>query len=364
MNKRLHDGDEREGGASSAVMQPLYVSPCLSRDEGLDLVAVWRGVLKRKFVVLGSVVITLLISLIYLGLAPETYRAEAGFLPPHARDIQALVVDEWGAKKYTSASVYEEFRKNLRSGRLARKFHDIGISDDAMSAGGAPVSKYGAAGDMTRNFTVVEDALDPRFTMVTYEARDAESAAGHLNRFADAANRMTVDDLHADVMASIQARVQRLQDEIAGKLERARIDREDRIAGLREAEQIARVLGLDGPGAMSVSPTVENDGTEIVAVEMPKFLQGSKAIQAEIAVLEARKDDSPFSEGLRDLQEKLANLEKVTIPKDELSAVVFDRPATVPRAPASPKKLLVIVSALCPEFDDGGGVCQNAWVFV
>ena len=67
------------------------------------------------------------------------------------------------------------------------------------------------------------------------------------------------------------------------------------------------------------------------------------ALKAEIEVLQTRKDDAPFIQGLRDLQEELASLEGITIDASDVHPVFIDQKAVVPDEPERPKKILIVL---------------------
>jgi len=76
-------------------------------------------------------------------------------------------------------------------------------------------------------------------------------------------------------------------------------------------------------------------------------MRGTRALESEILVLEARKSDEPFIKGFRDLQERRAFLESISIDTDALSAVTVDAAAKTPYRSERPRKfLLMFVAAM------------------
>jgi len=81
--------------------------------------------------------------------------------------------------------------------------------------------------------------------------------------------------------------------------------------------------------------------------QAPLYMRGTKALEAEITVLESRKSDEPFVAGMRDLQEKQSFLEGISIDRSKLSAVTIDAAAIAPYQAEKPrKKLILILSAV------------------
>jgi len=76
---------------------------------------------------------------------------------------------------------------------------------------------------------------------------------------------------------------------------------------------------------------------------VPLYMRGSGALETEIAVLESRKSDEPFINGYRDLQERLAFLDAISIDVASLSAFTMDDPARIPYGAEKPNKKSIIV---------------------
>jgi len=66
-------------------------------------------------------------------------------------------------------------------------------------------------------------------------------------------------------------------------------------------------------------------------------------LRAEIKVLGNRKNDAPFIEGLRDLEEGAAALAKIKIDAQAVKPVFIDQQAFVPKYPVKPSKVLILV---------------------
>lgn len=105
------------------------------------------------------------------------------------------------------------------------------------------------------------------------------------------------------------------RQEIIEKIEALRINaklkREDRIQELKEAASIAKGLGIRDQ-AFGVSQTSSQNSvvyTEI-STQKPLYMLGEKALMAEVRELKSRISDDAFIPDLRELQEKLKQLDK------------------------------------------------------
>ncbi len=66
------------------------------------------------------------------------------------------------------------------------------------------------------------------------------------------------------------------------------------------------------------------------------------ALNTEIRYLKSRKSDDPFIIGLRDLQEQLTMLQKITFDKEKMKAVRIDQAAFTPKNPIKPNRRLIV----------------------
>ncbi|MDQ7001103.1 MAG: GNVR domain-containing protein, partial [Ghiorsea sp.] len=143
----------------------------------------------------------------------------------------------------------------------------------------------------------------------------------------------------SDVRAQVNGLIQSLEATINGKLAMAKLRRLDRIAQLKEALHVAKVIGQKD------RQVIRSNGLSMMAGKVPLYLLGESALQAELSRLLAREDDAPFVQGLRDLQEKTKVLQGLTIDETSIHPMLWDQKAIVPEKPIKPKKILIIILA-------------------
>ena len=79
----------------------------------------------KKWLVIAVTVIAALGSVVYALQQPPIYKAEALLLPPKAKDVQSLNVQEvQGVQGVTAAGAFAAFKNNLSSRSLQKKFID------------------------------------------------------------------------------------------------------------------------------------------------------------------------------------------------------------------------------------------------
>jgi chain length determinant protein (polysaccharide antigen chain regulator) len=333
---------------------PVQIVSGMDRDDEVNLKELWRVIVRRKRLILVVLSVSVLSAVVYsLFFARPLFTASAHLLPPQQHSIQGLLVmgdgglDGFDIKRYTPDFVYGAFLQNLRSRGLRREFFDAHELASHYSTGspGEDVN-VDRMFDTTFNkrLKMQADTSDPSSVAVYFSDADLHFAAQWLKQIIEFANERTVQQLLSDVNGAIRAEAKDVRRQLAAKLKLAEQRRQDTLASLKEALRVAETLGIKDAGAF---PDVANKTQERLTVntaQLPLYMRGTVALEAEIAVLESRKSDEPFISGFRDLQEQLGLLEGISIDAESLSAVTLDE---VPRLPytAKPKKALIVLLA-------------------
>jgi len=332
---------------------PVCVVPYGDRDDEISLIDLWRVIVARKMLILLSVLGAILLASLYLFLAEPSYRAEANLLPPQRQDIQALISYRSKANlkidQYTPGLVYQFFLKNLKSKGLRREYFDaqnlavhyLGDNlDEAANIDRIFDKKF------NQSLRVQADNQDAVFVVASFAYQDPALAAQWLNQFIAFVNERTVRQLVNDTNASILAEIERVRYQLESKLKLAMRKRQDRIVNLNEALRVAKMLGIENASSFPVISENEKTAIEVNTNRSPLYLRGTKALEAEIVVLESRKSEEPFIARLRDIQEKKNFLKSIQIDLDQLSAVTIDTSARVPYRVERPRKKLIFLLAV------------------
>lgn len=346
---------ESKSFEKSADVPPIsvYLTPVGDRNDEVSLLALWQIILRRKRIVLLSLLAALLLAITYVMTLRPLYRADAYLLPPPQQNIQGLMIDYGGGnsleiRRYTPDLVYKAFLTNLKSKGVRREFfdtHDL--------AGHYLIGEPYTDADIDRAFDVAFsenlevrlDKQDISFVTVSFTDQDPTLAAEWLNELIVFVNQRTVDQLFEEVNAAIREQIEQVRYQLASKLKLAAQRRNDRILDLQEALRVAIALGIENTGGLTPTIAKETTSIGVNTAEIPLYMRGKKALEAEIAVLESRKSDEPFIVGLRDLQEKQALLEGITIDRDKLSAITIDVAARTPYRSEKPRKTLIVILA-------------------
>ena len=105
-----------------ALQTVTYVpqSPQQFEDDTIDLYELWITLWNKKWLVIAVTAIAALGSVVYALQQPPIYKAEALLLPPGKQDIQSLNFP--GVQEVNPDGVFAEFKKNLMSRNLQKKF--------------------------------------------------------------------------------------------------------------------------------------------------------------------------------------------------------------------------------------------------
>ncbi|MDH1933110.1 hypothetical protein [Pseudomonas sp. GD03696] len=120
--------------------------------------------------------------------------------------------------------------------------------------------------------------------------------------------------------------------------------RMDQVARLKEALRVARSIGLEKPPI--ISDTLSNEVSAGMNGALT-YMRGTKALEAEIANLEARSSDDPFIQDLREKQEKLSFLRTLKVDPSLVAMYQQDGAVSQPDEPIKPLKAVILLLSAC-----------------
>jgi len=353
-------GNQHQVPGAHQQVQPLPA------DE-IDLVELWRILVSNKLLIISITLFCTAAAVAAALLLPREYRAEVLMLPPPAQTVEKLnVLNVSGmgegsipvsgvAEQYffhvEGVDLYNRLITNLQSSRLQHRFFDdnkllpaLAGKDDTRSQERIFLEEFRAkmkVGGLKKGNT------DQEFISVTLQGKDPAQLAEWLNSFVDLADRAVI----SAVTNSFAVRVKRTRDSVQHRIASLRATeksrRMDRIARLEEAIKVARQLGWierpENPGVFYEQAKKEQMNMSFSLQEMPLYLRGVKALQAEITVLKERTNDDPFIPDLRGLQEYLDFLSSISQDTENVHAMQIDQPAIANDRPVKPKRKMIVV---------------------
>ena len=225
------------------------------------------------------------------------------------------------------------------------------LLDVAKESGVVPSSGDKAADERAAvNFVRSVTFTPPTDRKPNFEMRARASNEDALNKFValslDNTRVEVAKIIRASIMAKISAGENMRKDaiatltiDVASRRQRAENVRKDDMERLGEQAQIAERLNLTEPVAI---PALSANGQSTAAVsaqvisgDQPLYFQGSAALNKQIDLLKNRKDNDPYTTGLRDLQTQiymLQNDNRASVLRTLLDKSPLKDPATAPLA--------------------------------
>ncbi len=389
------------------------------QNDEIDLGELIRALWARKWLIVGVTAIATLISIAYALTATKYFKTQSVLRP-----VAMNVLDELNSSKVYKLTP-EEALQRVGSGissyeyRLAyyRKHQDlfgpVAISDEQTfeqglnqindsfeilrpdpkrNDGGFPfvglayIYPWGVQGAEVVNGLIEYVVQQERIAI----AKDVEVIIQ--NRLANLEQRMAAE--RAAYQAGKQAQIAgleeadllrraQLNDELNALRKQLRIRRENRIAQLNEAIQIAKSLGIEKPSTPSAlgesaHPTAAGNviRTEVNNQQFPLYFMGREALEAERTALQQRRSDDFTEPRVAKIQTELRLLEQnrqvqllkqrdeedlfigdyakwnkeaaalrgLNLDISKLQLISVDQQAVYPRSALKPKKLMIVLA--------------------
>ena len=318
-------------------------------DDTIDLYELWITLWKRKWLVIAVTVVAALGSIVYALLQQNVYKVEALLLPPKAKDIQSINFFSLSIERnnnplvsvkneHNSASVFEQFKQNLKSRTLHKKFIQENGLMEVMAPMRTPETRdediYNGFAELIKLENV------EGLTSLSIELNNSEIAAHWVNDLIEFVDKETIHQLVQNQLISIANQIRDIEYAIGSKRQMAKQRREDKILRYKEASIIA--MQLDIVDRIDTTNVVQNNRLNITTTNIPLYYRGYRALNAEIEYLNNRKSDDPFILGLRDLQEQLTLLRSIKFDKDNLVTVHIDQAAYPSSSPIKPNRRVIV----------------------
>lgn len=317
----------------------------LSGSDEIDLVELVRGVWRQKLWMALVAVPVIGVALAYVMLAAPVYEAKLYIRPPTQNDIAQLNFgrgEGTGLTPLSAKDVYSIYMKALQSEAVRDKFFRNAFlptltQDERKGSRDALYAQFNGM------LTVAQAARDvPDRYVITASVEDPRLAAIWVSNYAEMAADRAKDELLSGTRSDISIMADNLEQQIRASRASASNQRADQIAQLNEALRIAKSIGLEKP------PIISNTLSSEVSAGMGgalTYMRGAKALEAEIANLEARSSNDPYIPGLRERQEKLNFLRNLKIDPSLVAMYQQDGAVSPPDKPVKPRKVIIMLLA-------------------
>lgn len=324
--------------------QPLN----LTASDEIDLVELFQSLWAQKWPILACTALITACAAAFVVLSTPIYRAQAGVLPPRLSDIADynLGRSEAALAEFKVQDVYAVFKRNLLSDALKRKlFLEAYLPSLAERQAEEARDKLWERFNNALSVKAVDVKNNPDFYQIAVQHEDPQTAAEWANRYVAMAAVKTELEMQSNLMTEIGTKAQSIERQIEVVRRIAKKNREDRIVRLREALVVAETVGIDAPQVTAGKTSSDGELAEFMDGNL-MYMRGARAVRAELAVLEKRKNDAPFIPELRDLEKQWEFLKRVDVNPDNVSVFTLDSVAEVPETPINPKKTLILALGL------------------
>ena len=335
-----------------------------SLEDEIDLFELWDGLVQEKVTILLSFCAAVIIAVIYVFSVTPVYKASSYLLPPLPEKVlpmnvlaQSLgsegEVEGWNVAFNSSASVFKIFYATLGSRQTLKIIFD---EYDLVSLYNPEIKKLTGADNLkakraafdnfTNDFTIhLIDKNNLSLGVIVHLSLALSDAqvAEILNALVKVAEQGAINQLFKQITVERTARLSLFQQRIesARKVEQDR--RLDRLALLNESIAITKSLGISKPITAGPSLNVNNANVN-TGQTFALYLLGSDLLEAEKKVLELRKNDDAFIDGLRDWQEELRKLNALKIELKKFAVVDINQSALLADK-VKPNKVLTLAVA-------------------
>jgi len=318
----------------------------------------WR----HRAILLGCTILSLAIAAGYAFWASPVYESSAEIFPPTRSELlpysSALsrVTDESGDPSHAvpdsvvydqqTQDVYATFIRHLASSSLKRTF----FKDHYL-----PAVLQGDSGNKARLRQQLDDDLSLDFpkrkddytVTVKLRGKDPAQVAQLTNAYVELALAEAKAEYSKDLQAHVQASRAALDNQVQALKGSSKESRQFQLERLRSALKIAESLGLKDSAYPSMPVVTQGDQpSDPAGLNSLLYLHGTKALEAEIKMVESRENDDAYIAQLPALQEKLRLLDTVDTSLADFAVAHIDQPAVAAYRPVAPQKDVVLVLGL------------------
>ncbi|MEQ8689668.1 MAG: Wzz/FepE/Etk N-terminal domain-containing protein, partial [Pseudomonadales bacterium] len=392
---------------------PTLHENAYARDDEIDLIELGAGLWARRWLIGAITLVFTALAALYALLATPSYEAPAELRPQTSSALAELTESDLVSATPQSAFVrtLSELRSSAAQSRAIRRILGDDNSprlEDIFSIGTSLESRT-MSGATTENFT--------RATIIARH-KDPTSAAAMANTLIEIASNATAETLIEELHSTAAARLANLERDIDRRREATKRDteiritqleekdsiardelrdrirelratsrklREDELTRLREALSIATELDITEPrgnefqNIVNIDTSTRTARADRSANNLPLYALGTRWLQAEIAALESREGDDHDTPQIRELEQRLAELEvneeiealkrredftpfipgisgllsekarleaAILSEFPNLSVVRIDRVAQPPESPVAPRRKLIVAMGM------------------
>lgn len=340
------DKNSQEQVREYLVLDPDSIQRSTAGDD-ISLLDLWAILARKRILIFGILAASLVTSVVIAYLTAPVYQATVHFQPQKFGAIEELDIPVYDSKD-AQMDAFNKFQRNFMD---RENLLDFFIRKQLYKA---YLNNHGNADTEIANTFEKKFLKDIRLheagkgkgnLTATLNWKDAAEGAALLNEYSQEVIRKSTDQLVNKLNKKLLLRKEKIQTKIDLLRDSQQRATNDRLARLDEDINIAKELGIKrGKGL------VEWHASNLIidaSVNQSTFFrgyEGYEVLEAEKRILQARKNNDPFTPGLNEELEELEYLDSIKIPDDLISVARMTSQATTALSPRiKPRKKLVIV---------------------
>ena len=357
---------------------PHQPSPFPQEDE-ISLIDIFRVLLKHKWTILGLTILTTLIGIFYAQSLPSVYEVKSLLLPPTEKQVEPLNIQtaplnleslenvmsdlmvikgDQDAQSFginlNAKKAFNIFKQNLYASTASRQiFKEMNLLEVFADKTEEDNNVERAISAFHESLTIETTEGKEKITGVvistatlSMQGTDPKLISEIVNRLVKIASENAISEIIENIDAKVATRKKNYSQFIQMSLKKAVVKRKDRIELLSEQAEIARSLGLIGPGTGKIYSVDGSIRERLESYNTVQYLRGEKSLLLEINLLGNRKSDAPFINSLRYIEAELARLEGIHIDPKSVSVMRVDKTAFQPNLSIKPNRRVIIMSSV------------------
>ncbi|MGO3841017.1 MAG: Wzz/FepE/Etk N-terminal domain-containing protein [Alcaligenes pakistanensis] len=331
-----------------------------NKTEETDLADIIWFLCSKKWQIVGTTFLFVLLAVAYVFLATPVYRSEAfitqttpaglkhynlaseisgpaisDLLNP-GRGPSSLHIDQIEPK-----DAYNIFRKQLNSLSLKRAFFEFNYlpeteKESTNNFADTTTKKEDIWNEFLENMVI--NTPDPeQVSSVSLSGTQPKILAPLVMKYIELAEQRTRTLLVEKLQSDIDVLKHSVEAQLSALRKTAEVANAAALIRLRDAYTLAQAIHLESPPVSGNLITSYEDNN--------LYLRGTKALLAEIEIREKRVNYDPYINELNNLEKKRLLLNSIKIDKEKIVAIKIEDEAKNPITPIKPRKLLTILLA-------------------
>ncbi|WP_370680088.1 hypothetical protein [Comamonas sp. GB3 AK4-5] len=302
---------------------------------------------RQRLLIGGTFFAGLLISAASVAMRQPLYEVRAYLDAPYNNELIQLNQGrspDSGLEPFTPEQVYTYFTRRLLSDEaLQRFFAETYLPAQAQRPASAAAEQALFSG--MKHHVLRMTPPPPKGRMlysIQVVAPTGSQAAQWATDFLTQVEQDAKTALLTDSEKSVSLLIHNTEQDWQERLRVSQTMRQDRLALLDEALQVAQAVGQHEPQITRMQPP-QQDGLAPYMDGSQLYARGTRSLQAEIDVLKRREDEAPFVDGLRAAEAQLRLLKEHQAAARDFAIIHMDGQIIAPERSKSPQPWLILL---------------------